>query len=478
MKRVLILLMAVLMCTTAFFGCSKSEEEETGTVNTSNLSGDDGIGDYNFDGANFTILTRTQTNYEHIGELGGDSVSQAVYQRNLMVSEKYGVNLQTVEIDGGYDSRTEFVTAVRAEHMTSTGAYDLISTHSVYLGWFGAEGILADLSTLSAIDLTKSYWNQNLYNELNIDGSCYMMIGDIGHTLYEYISVMFVNTNLLEQNNFIAGGTDGLYDLVDSGKWTWEKLFNIARDYGYGAEDGRYGLLFNTHAQRAAMVSQEASVYTRGDNGRFKMETAASEHLINAVQNLSKFFTQANMYFAKGWGTEEAELNPIFTSGTALFYGQTLGQSSKFATDMGEGYAVVPLPKYDEFQSDYYTICRDTVTAVAVMEVAKNPTMSGVITQALAFYGSEYVTPEYYEKALKYRYAADPRCPEMLETIRASLTIEAVPTFYETSIDSDMFREIIESGASEGIASKYESYVSQGNSQLSKFYLQMEILKG
>ncbi len=480
MKRALILLLVLLMCTTAFFGCKKSGEDETSTptVNTSDVLGVEELGNHNFGGADFTILTRSETSYEHIGDLGGDSVSQAVYQRNLVVSERFGVNIKTVDITGGYDNRSDFVTALRAEHMTSTGAYDLVSTHSVYLGWLGSEGILADLSALPSVDLTKEYWNQNLYNELNVDGSCYIMIGDIGHTLYEYMSVMFVNTDILAQNNFVEGGIDGLYNMVDAGAWTWEQLYTMSRSYGNGAEDSKYGLLFNTHAMRAAMISQDAGIYKRGEDGRFKLELAANEHLINAVNNLSRLFAQPNMYFANGWGTEETELNPMFTQGTALFYGQTLGQSAKFATDMGEGYAVLPLPKYDEFQSDYYTICRDTVTAVAVMENTKNKEMSGVVTQALALYGSQYVTPEYYEKALKYRYAADPRCPEILEKIRASLTIEAPPTFYETGIDSDMFKDIIMSGSNVGVASKYESYVSQGNGELKNFYTQIDFLRG
>ncbi len=483
MKKILLLLLALAMCIGMLAGCDGSSNNEQPTEDPNatkdTLPPEEDIGDYDFENAEFNILTRSETSYEHVGEAGAsDSVSRAVYSRNAAVEELFGVTIGAITMTGGYDSRKEFVTAVRAEHMAPTGAYDLLSTHSVYLGWFAAEGVLSDLSTLPEVDLTKSFWNQNLYNELNIDGSCYIMIGDIGHTLYEYMSVMFVNTEILEDNELVEGNIDGVYDMVEEGTWTWETLYNISANYGKDAE-GTYGLLFNTHAMRAAMISQEAGVYSKGTDGKYYLPSAASEHMIKAVENLSKFFdNNSNMMFAKGWGTEEKELNPIFTSGNALFYGQTLGQSATFSTDMGGGYSVLPLPKFDAFQTDYYTICRDTVTAVAVMVSAKDLEMSGVITQALCKYGSEYVTPEYYEKALKYRYSTDPRCPEILEKIRASLTIEAVPTFFETGIDSDMFKEIIENGANTGIAGKYESYVTQGNTLLQNFYLAIEILKG
>ncbi len=478
MKRTLSLILLLLMCATVLFGCKSTASDETGTVSTLEVDENDELGSYNFGGANFTILSRQETSYEHIGELDGDSISEAVYRRNLAVSERFGVNIETVELAGGYDNRSEFVTAVRAAHMTSDGSYDLLSTHSVYLGWFGAEGILADLTTLPVIDLTKAYWNQNLYNGLNIDGSCYIMLGDIGHTLYEYMSVMFVNTKILEENQLVADGINGLYDMIDEGKWTWEAMYNMSKDYGNGAEDESYGLIFNTHAMRASMLAQEAGIYQKGDDGRFYMPLEASEHTINAVENMSKFFRLANMYFEDGWYFDQEKLTPMFTSGKSLFYGQILGESAKMAAEMGDGYAVVPLPKYDEFQGNYYTICGDEVTAIAVMENSKNDEMSGVITQALAKYGSEYVTPEYYEKALKYRYANDPRCPEILDKIRESLTIEAVPTYYETGIDSDMFRDIIRLGETTGAASKYAEYSAGGNNQLKQFYETFEILRG
>ncbi len=487
MKRVLSLIFVLLLCLTVLLGCKKSADTDDtvqGTVATSEIEGADDIGDYNFGGADFTILTRKETSYEHIGAVGNEGVSQAVYSRNLAVSERFGVNIKTVEMVGAYDDHADYVTAVRAEHMSSSGAYDLLSTHSVYLGWLGQEGILADLSKLPEIDFTKAYWNQNLYNELNIDGSCYIMIGDIGHTTYEYMSVMFVNTTILEENQLVANGINGLYDMVDVGKWTWEAMFNMSKAYGLGEHTGnvdtdKYGLLFNPHAMRAGLVAQEASVYQRNDDGRFIMPAEASEHLVNSVLNLSRFFAQPNMYFPEGvWNFGQTELNPKFISGRALFYGQILGESKNFATDMGEGYAVLPLPKYDEFQGNYYTICADEVSAVAIMENTENKEMSGVVTQALALYGSQYVTPEYYEKALKYRYANDPRCPEILEKIRASLTIEAVPTFYETGIDSDMFANIVRLGESEGIASRYAEYSTSGNTQLETFYTSIDILRG
>lgn len=481
LKRITVLLLALMMCMGAMFGCSSNgdgEETDDGTVSTSGAdTEDDGIGAYDFGGAEFTILSRKGTSYEHIGNLGGDSISQKVYERNVAVETRFGVKINVIELDGSYDDRDKFITAVRAENMSPTGAYDLISTHSVYLGWLGMEGVAHDLCSLPEIDFMQDYWNKNLYNELNIDGKCYMMIGDIGYTLYEYISVLFVNTKLIEDNNIVDGGVDELYDMVENGKWTWGKLYEISKDYGLGLETPTYGLLFNAHALRAALMSQDAYFYVRDNEGKFYMESSASEHLVTAVENLSKFFTAENMYYPATWDTAETEENPMFTANCALFYAQTLGQSEKLKS-MGDSYSVLPLPKFDEFQADYYTICRDSVTGIMVMNCAKNLDMSGVITQALGMYAKQLVTPEYYEKALKYRYNSDPRSVDMIDQIRDSLTICAVSNYYDTGIDFDMFSTIVRNGENEGIASKYAEYPARANNELKNFYSKLAALEG
>ena len=482
LKRILTLLLALIMCSATLFGCATGDTEETGdgnTVSTDEAGADDGIGEYDFGGADFTILARKETNYEHVGSLGGDTVSQKVFERNETVKSRFNINLKVMELEGSYGRKESMITAMRAENMSPTGAYDLVSTHSVYLGWMGMEGLTYDMATLPEIDFSKSYWNQNLYNELNVDGSVYMMVGDIGHTLYEYITVMFVNTNVLENNSVVENGMNGLYEIVENGQWTWEKCYQLAENIGDG--ETSYGLLMNVHAMRASLIAQDVHVFTRdGDTNRFYMETSANEHTIKAVENLSKFFAKPNMYFAavgNNWDCAETELNPIFAADGAVFYTQMLGQAMNLQERMGTGYSIIPLPKYDEFQTDYYTICRDTVTGVSVLRCTKNPEMSGVITQALCMYGSELVTPEYYEKALKYRYNNDPKSIEMLDKIRDSLTIEAVPTYFETGIDADIFYPIISNGQYEGIASVWEGQQVQGNNLINNFYEQIDALR-
>lgn len=472
LKRILLLILALLMCSGSLLACSKDApdgaETELDLVEIETEE-DDGIGEYDFQGEKFTILTRESTKYEHIGAMGESFVSEKVYERNKLVSERFHVEIDVVSKNGDWEHQGDFKTIIQAESMAQTGAYDLVSTHSVYLGWMGVEGLSADLSSLPEIDLTKRYWNQNLYNQLNIDGKCYMMIGDIAHTLYEYIAVMFVNTKLIENENIIDGGINAIYDLVDNGKWTWEKLYELSASYGTNTQARKYGLLFNIHAMRASMMAQDAYIYDRETNGRLSMQKEASDRVITAVENLAKFFALPNMYFPESYSSASSELTPMFTNDEALFYAQILGEAAKLQV-MEDNYSILPLPKYNEAQQNYYTICNDTVSGVMVMRCAKNLEMSGVITQALCYYGNKVVTPMYYEKILKSRYTNDYRCADMLDDIRDSLTICPVATYYDTQVDSDMFYDIIRTGKPEGIASEFAGWATVGRKELTRLY--------
>ena len=116
LKKILTLLLALVMCSAALFGCATGDTEETSDGNTVSTDGSsDGgeIGDYDFGGADFTILARTETNYEHIGSLGSDAVSQKVYERNEAVMSQFKVNLKVVEVEGSWDKRDSITTADR-----------------------------------------------------------------------------------------------------------------------------------------------------------------------------------------------------------------------------------------------------------------------------------------------------------------------------------------------------------------------------
>ena len=165
LKKIILSLLVLSMITLTFAGCfgdkttenQTSEEVTTSAVTNGGVSEEDTFEEYDFDGEEFTILTRTETKYEFYSSagLGGDTIDRAVYQRNHQVQERFNVSLKIIDKIGGWDQRSSFLSVVRGEAMGGTGGYDLVSTHSVYLGWMTVEGLATDMSTLPEMDFSK-----------------------------------------------------------------------------------------------------------------------------------------------------------------------------------------------------------------------------------------------------------------------------------------------------------------------------------
>ena len=438
-----------------------------------------------FGGADYTILCNSFTDYEFNGSLAGDIVQYAVAERNYEVEKNFNVKLNIQSQKGGWGERKNFTAAVRAEKMGGgVDGYDLIATHSVYLGWMSIEGLGKDMAKYSNyIHFAQPWWNQNIYDELNVKGHVFMMIGDITYTLYEYINVMFVNETQFENYFSDQGGVATLYDLVDAGKWTWEKLWEYAGAFGTGATgDGKYGIRTNTHAWRASFVSQDAHLFFRDESGKFYLNNSLGRKENNIVEDMVEHYSKENLEFVVNFldSTYADVFNPEFLAGNILFYPQTLGEAQTLFGKATEDFGIVPLPKYNADQEMYKTQCRDTVTAVMIMCTTKDEEKAAIVTEGMAKYGHDIIVPAYYERSLVNRYLD--KYTDILDTIRAGLTYQPGDAYIQSASGDygtmrwDIFH-LIASGQSEVAPDiHYASKIATAQNELKTFYSKLEKL--
>ncbi|MBO5778681.1 MAG: extracellular solute-binding protein [Clostridia bacterium] len=488
-RKIILSLLILSPLVTVLAGCNfgkKTEDEEktsaeatettsatTGT--TERGSDDDTIAAYDFDGDTFTILTKEDTKYEFFSSagLGGTVLDRAIYKRNYNVANRFNANLEIVGKVGYWDARNEFLSVVRAEAMGGDGGYDLVSTHSVYLGWMTVEGLAYDMATLPEMNFSKAWWNQNLYDEVNINGHVYFMLGDICATTYEYMQVMFFNEDMF--TDYFQENSDVIYDMVQSGEWTWSECMEYAKQIGAeGGDVQKYGMATNIHSWHASFVSQEAFMYQRNADNEFYFPSAPSDKLITVIENMIDFYNNDNIMYHCDWSPGTDVLNPMFSGGQALFYPQMLGEASKIATSMSaDAYGVIPLPKYDTYQEQYHTICRDTVSAVMIITTTDAPEMSGVLTEALCMESYNTVTPEYYEIVLKTRYFSEAKYAEILDMIREGLTIVPVANYVENAPNFNLFHTLILDNKKD-VVSTYSGSADGAQNLLDSFYAKLK----
>ena len=84
--------------------------------------------------------------------------------------------------------------------------------------------------------------------------------------------------------------------------------------------------------------------------------------------------------------------------------------------DMETDFGVLPYPKYDEAQSEYYSRVSYYWANIVPITNAKLD-MTGAILEALNCESANYVVPAYYEIALKTKYSRDEESAAMLDLI-------------------------------------------------------------
>jgi len=90
--------------------------------------------------------------------------------------------------------------------------------------------------------------------------------------------------------------------------------------------------------------------------------------------------------------------------------------------DMEETFGILPIPKYDENQSQYYAPITVYAAPVLVIPTTNNDTeRAGIILDAMAYLSTRDVRPIFFEKVMEQKRLRNEESVDMLHIIRDSL---------------------------------------------------------
>ena len=91
---------------------------------------------------------------------------------------------------------------------------------------------------------------------------------------------------------------------------------------------------------------------------------------------------------------------------------------------MEDTFGLLPMPKYDEAQEDYYTVTGYSTALLTVPSVIENPEMVGWALDALSYDSWKSVLPIYYDVRLEQKGLRNEDSIAMLDIVRSSLAAE------------------------------------------------------
>ena len=363
------------------------------------------------------------------------SVNQAIKTRNQTIEDKLGVDivLKQVVDQGAMTAELQPILLAGTDEYDVVGAYeyyDIGLTLDSTAGTFLNYNKIADEEMF--IDVTKPYWDENLYNELAYKGAAYWITGDLSQTWVGSIFVSFVNARIwgLYANQIKAiTGTDDIYEIINTGKWTldlWLELSKMAYVDENGDEkvdvDDQLGFLtYNTmlsNIMADGLAAGSHVTYTSWVDGVPTVDFF-NDHSVKFAEKLNALYNESKA--CKMEWMDEKYILDVFAEGKALMTVNLLHNTEIYLADMTDDYYVVPMPKLDEQQTEYYTINHDNVTLYGIPASCSNVGATTATLELMGYYSYKLVTPQYYDVALKERYTRDEKAAAMIDKIRDSL---------------------------------------------------------
>ena len=489
-KLILILLVCILICVPIFSCSQNTGKTDTTTEAAAAESGTSGVeaegttdqfavadnlpSDLNFNGATFRVWGREVDNvfytsaWEFVEEMNGEVFNDALYNRELAVEERLNVNIEESL------STTSFQNAYKAVK-AGDDSFDLLFANAYDVAPQGLEGIYVDLAKFPHIDYKMPWWPDTIMKDVTINGKTYFVTGDITPSVLGFMNCIFFNKKIAADYDI-----SGLYDLVFSGKWTFDKYAeaakNVYKDINGNGEVDKDDLFGVTTSDYYDVYFSAFEIPITITNPDGSLSLSLGEKFYEAYTRLREFSMNKSS-LPQAISNEGETVNyendvKFFANGQILFFGGLVRFSDYFRS-MADDYGILTVPKWDENQADYHTTSHAnySLVSVPVTVPTERYDMVGAVMEALASEGYRTTTPAYFDSTLKNKYSRDEETLKVLDILRNGLEFQPVMIYYKSMGDIlHLFRYACYPQASyDNMVSFYEKNLPRFQKAIDKF---------
>lgn len=377
-----------------------------------------------FGGAEITFLMNqcpqwSEMNDFGTGEMNGDVLNDAYYNRNKAVEDSLNIIINVIE------DTNDMTSKIQQSVMAGGNAYSAMIARGYTLCSLAISGYLCDLNSIGTLELDHSWWDQGANRDLSFGNAIYMTTGDISTTINEASCVMLFS-------KFLAKTFDlpDIYSYVRDGKWTLDRFGELCQAVagdidgdGDMDENDRYGAIIWDDSMMAAVNSADIKCCSINDNKELEL-TLYSERTVDAVDKFMSIVGDISVCFPyqrySGKGDVDQLADVMFTSDRALFFVELLHRSLTYR-NMESDYGILPFPKYDEAQEQYCTNVGSYPSVFLAVPNGNDDTeMIGTILENMGYQSKEIVRDAFYNKTLVGKTIRDDESAEMLDIIFAN----------------------------------------------------------
>ena len=424
-----------------------SEPDAQEEVEETTISFDPEIEAVDCEGATYTILSRLCDGSTYcypyhefsVEDINGETVNDAVFQRNAAVEGKYNLAFSLPE-------EPDVIGTARRSVNAGEQLYDLLISPPSSTYVFSVEGELLNLRTVPWIDTEQPYWRSSITKSTSVAGKNYFAIGDLNLAALNGVGVVFFNKEVAEEMQI-----GDLYETVRAGKWTFDTFTEYCKgvttdlngDGVLNSED-KFGLTTNGFAWQPLFAGTASSIIPK-DADDIPVFDWDSEWNIDVITRIIGLVNDINSTILVNqhkeipqseWGLASIRM---FGENRALFWIEIIYGVHE-QRNMDKDFGILPTPKYDESQQSYASYIHTGWTSCTCIPVTNaNLDLAGRIIEDLAYQSSVSVRPAYYDVTLKGKVSRDNDSGEMLDIIYSNINLDlAILLAERLPVDNDM----------------------------------------
>lgn len=352
----------------------------------------------------------------------GDTLDDQVYNRNAYVEETYDAVISTEYAM----ANTEVPAKIRAATATNDDTYQFMVQRAFELSGIWMEGLFMNLrgDDMYHIDFDKPWWNENSLKTFTFGGVTQFATSDMLLLDKSATGCIFFSTEL--QRNYEL---PNYYQMVDDGTWTWEALCESAEAV---TDELNGDDIMDSNDQWGSAGNRAPFAFLYVGAGHFFAEIDESGYIFSNLNEENEIDLIAEIHDEMIYQDFHVHCDVMidfglmskFKANELLFAYYSVAMSNQLR-DMDTNYGILPLPKYDEYQEEYYhLIMPDSASVMGVPISCGDAEFTAFLLEAISAESYYTVYPTFYDVIMMGRYTRDQQSRDMLEIIFDTRTFD------------------------------------------------------
>lgn len=329
-----------------------------------------------------------------------DPIDQAVLQRNRTIEDLYKCTI--VQKDAAYPT-----SELTNDFATGRNTIDMVADRYALTGFAG--GNYYNINRLN-LDLTKDWYDQGFIRDMTIDGKLYALAGDFSIEAYDATWVMFVNLDVLENNEKTKDVN--IFDLVRNYEWTLDKMLELCRyaqvnggtdEMTLADAEDVFGLVSSSFQIRSLYLGTGNVFVQKTDDASGKSSFQSgfnNQSAVDATDLILEILADPSVSIPQSY----TKVNPAFTNGQTLFVSEVMSHAQSYA-DTEARFSIIPEPMLSADQGAYYHNVDNHASYYAVPKTCADIEVMSNFIEVFAYH-SRYISYREYLNLYKYTYSS------------------------------------------------------------------------